>query len=533
MIPLRRFVAATLLFWLLAASWAWATPLGGSPDEPAHAIRAAAVATGQIITPAWEENPAYGAVVVPEAVATLASRTCFAFDPDVTPSCWTGPSPSERLVLTGTSAALNSPVYYALVGWPSQFASGDAEVYAMRLVSAFLCAALFGLAVAALPRSTGRSPWPLVGTVAAITPMTAFLAGSVNPNGVEALSALALLMTGHAVLRAVDAGRAPAAWEVGGAVVALVLLVNARSIGFLWAAIIITALLVHAGARTLAGALRSVTVRRGAVLAALPIGLSLLWLTALPDYDQSGTPTIGVSAPGAAARALLGSVELLTESVGLFGWMDTPAPAASVLGHGSVVAALVTLTIAAARRRSIVLPGMFFGAAIATPVVVQFVIADELGYIWQGRYTLAMVICAIAALGLACAPADRTLTPKRRSALVMLLLAVLAVSHIASGLVALRRYVTGTAAPWSDLLVSPTWQPPLGWPLALLALVLATLSAFVFAVRWCRAPTSAPTLSSAAAPPPAPNSTADLSDDRPNPRGAHDVDREPDIVGEA
>lgn len=63
--PKRLWAIAFALFFTLAASWSAATPLGGSPDEHAHFIRAAAVARGQIGGPE---------VMVPHMVAGIEGQ---------------------------------------------------------------------------------------------------------------------------------------------------------------------------------------------------------------------------------------------------------------------------------------------------------------------------------------------------------------------------------------------------------------------------------------------------------------------------
>src|SRR5256885_8445498 len=43
-----RWAAAALGYALLLVAWAFASPLGAAPDEPAHAVRAAAAGAGQL-----------------------------------------------------------------------------------------------------------------------------------------------------------------------------------------------------------------------------------------------------------------------------------------------------------------------------------------------------------------------------------------------------------------------------------------------------------------------------------------------------
>ena len=141
----RWGVLASAFFLLLAPMliWALASPLGSVPDEPSHAIRAAAVVRGEPVSQQWAEHPSLAIAEVPRYVAQLQDRTCFAFHPRLSAACVTLPAgdPNE-IVLTGTSAGNNGPLFYAIVGLPTLFLSGDVALYAMRFVNAILTAAL-------------------------------------------------------------------------------------------------------------------------------------------------------------------------------------------------------------------------------------------------------------------------------------------------------------------------------------------------------------------------------------------------------
>ena len=124
-------------------------------------IRAAAVVRAQIVTEPWPQFPAFGGVVVPEYVANTSQLTCFAFKPDVTPDCAPVGAVDDARVsptLIGTSAALNSPVYYYLVGRPTFVLSGEPALFAMRFLNAAIFGALMGSPSASFRRirSTGR-----------------------------------------------------------------------------------------------------------------------------------------------------------------------------------------------------------------------------------------------------------------------------------------------------------------------------------------------------------------------------------------
>lgn len=192
-----RWVLAFVVFTLLSWSWSLATPLFGSPDEPAHVIKAAAVARGQLLPPrgsgpvpvvrvpvVFEKSPAYPA--------------CFAFRPDTTADCsieFTGPA-SEAGV--GTPAGRYPPLYYALVGLPSRAFPSAVGVYLMRFVSGLVCAGFLAGAVTAAAAANRLRPL-VIGVAVATTPMVLFLSGMVNPNSLEIAAALCLWVCGLAL----------------------------------------------------------------------------------------------------------------------------------------------------------------------------------------------------------------------------------------------------------------------------------------------------------------------------------------------
>ncbi|WP_374945823.1 DUF2142 domain-containing protein, partial [Agreia sp.] len=74
------FVGAWIALFLLAAAWAISSPISSGPDEPAHFVKAASVARGQLVGP----QGTYGNEVdVPQYVQWTNARTCFVFHPAV------------------------------------------------------------------------------------------------------------------------------------------------------------------------------------------------------------------------------------------------------------------------------------------------------------------------------------------------------------------------------------------------------------------------------------------------------------------
>lgn len=177
---------------MASVAWAMATPMGASPDEPAHIVKAASVVRGQFIGDSTDQ-PAVTTVMVPEGLADSRAWACYAFQANQTAGCQPPFVSNDKLVPARTSAGMYNPVYYAVVGWPSVLTDNPrVAVYGMRTISAILSSFFFAVAMTAMlafrrPLIAGFA------TIAIITPMVLFLMGSVNPNALEISAGAALL----------------------------------------------------------------------------------------------------------------------------------------------------------------------------------------------------------------------------------------------------------------------------------------------------------------------------------------------------
>ena len=96
----------------------------------------------------------------------------------------------QDVVQIGSPAGTYPPLFDVVVGWTSRLFSPYRALYGMRLCSVLMCAALLASALASA-RSLGRTRVAVGGVVLAVTPMTLFLAGSINPNGLDIAAAIA------------------------------------------------------------------------------------------------------------------------------------------------------------------------------------------------------------------------------------------------------------------------------------------------------------------------------------------------------
>ncbi len=442
--------------------WALASPLGSVPDEPSHAIRAAAVVRGEISTAAWPENPSMASANVPAYVAHMHERTCYATRAEIPASCVAKVSGDpDVIVTTGTSAGANSPVYYAIVGWPTLLVSGDLALYSMRFVNAALCAGM--LALAFMQASLlARSRWIVLATAGALTPMVIYLAGSINPNALEASSATALFVTLTAAFR--DARTTRILWERSAiASLAVFLLVNTRSIALLWVLIALGAALALGRTHVVLPLFKRPASWVLLVFAGIASAAAFYWYatpqsTAPQSFDGTGT-----SAGTAFITVLLRTFDFTDGLVGIFGWLDTPSPTYSVIMWSAAIVAILVIALLWGARRARWLVVGLTGVLVLVPPITQAIVAPQIGFIWQGRYMLAVFMVLLIACGIALDDAHDAFLTGRLKAVVMIALTALAVGHVWSFVWALRRYAVGAGGSVKVMLTNPSWQPPLGW----------------------------------------------------------------------
>lgn len=391
--PRRLWAVSFVIFFALGAAWSVSTPIGASPDEHAHFIRAAAVARGQIdgrevmvphVVGGIEGDFAETGVQLPRWYQDLKDvNACYVFNPEKPASCAPALGHSQETTQVTTAAGRYNPAYYLAVGWPSLVVPGVPGLYLMRLMSALICAALVASAVLSAAEWRRRSV-PLLAVVVSATPMALFMFGVVNPSGPEIAAGILVWSTVLPVLMAPDPRlltRRLARLGIGA-----VVLINIRPLGVIWfAAALAAGLLLQERS-----ALRAVLRRRSAWLWGLctvaAVAGALLWQRAHPD--NSVIKVQGTLTPLLAARRTFdNSLVYFKQMVGFFGWLDAAPPAATVLVWCAVVVMLVLLALCFARvRDAVALLGATAGLVVI-PVAAQAAQSD-LGMVWQGRYLL-------------------------------------------------------------------------------------------------------------------------------------------------
>lgn len=460
--PLRVLLVAWLLFGSIGTLWSFASPLMSIPDEPAHTIKAAAVARGQFSGASTGVQGERLTVNVPGYVASLDDYKCFAHHPNLTPACAPPIDAEDRgWIPAQTSAGNYNPVYYGIVGIGSRGLSGEPALYAMRIISAWLVA-FFLAAIMCAASSLRHFHRPVIACAIALTPATFFLSGSVNPNGLEIAAAGAVFMGLCAVFERTARHR-----PIGNLLLAVVtlagsLLAHTRPLSLLWLAVAAVSAVLCFGARTF---FRTLAVR-GFQIAVLLVGLSSLfalwWVLSAKSFDSllAGAP---MPADQAAVAMLDKTVFFMVEYVGVLGWIDTMPPPAAVYAWVLGFGAMLFLAYTARPVRGRWVMALLTLVVIVVPAALQAGSSEKLGWIWQGRYTLAMVVTLILAAGVTTRFRRFRLTPWTRS-MVRWGLVLGGLAHFYVFMEGLRRYTIGVMdhINWTEMF-QPEWQPPGGW----------------------------------------------------------------------
>ncbi|UAJ80566.1 DUF2142 domain-containing protein [Leifsonia sp. ZF2019] len=496
--PVRVFWIAFALFAALAGCWALATPVLSVPDENAHVVKAVAQVHGELI---GHRVPDQRQLVMdlPQGYAYTQQVLCFAFHPAQSGDCGAELGDAGGSVEVATWVSAYNPLYYYVVGWPSLFIDGNAGVYAMRIVSGLVGALFFAWAAQAAI-ATVRARWMPAALLFGALPMVVYLTGAVNPNGFEALSAFALAMALLRLLEHHDPGypvpllSRRSLWIV--VTVSSIALANARALGPLWLVVVVGLCLFAVGWT----AVKNLFVARSSWLwlALIAAGglFSLLWTlgggSLSGQAEKSDAPLVGAGFLPAAAYMVRMIPTFAVQTLGYFGWFDTPLPGYALWPAVAAVTLLVVLAFVTARRREVLTLAVTGAVVVLLPIVVQAYSARQTGIIWQGRYGLFLYLTAfaIAAWALSRRGGERVdfLAPRITWTMSALLWVFVNLSFV----LVLRRYVTGLDVPIGGLFKDPQWQPPLGWFVlaALYALVSAALMAYLARLSQRAAPTA-------------------------------------------
>ncbi len=465
-----RWGYPALLFTALVAllfTWAVATPLFASPDEPAHLYKAYGTAHGQLL---GDVEPGFESTIrlfdAPAEMGTPDLRCYFGF-PERSAACAVG---SDGKALS--TAALYPPPWYAAVGIPPRLIGQSTSQRAYRMTAAALCAAIIAIAFESARRTRSRHLSPLL--FIGLTPMTLFLAGSVNPNAFE----IAVFLLIWVLCMHHGSARAPTLRTgvlIGSLVGAVLISRFASAISVACGVVVIAALLGVDHIRRVA----SKRFLAGAIGCSIFAVTLLMWWAAYADVtvvDRRVASDIGmVEAARQTARSLPGLAE---QMIGVLGWLDTMLPPAVYWLFGLFTALIVAGVVLARDRRLTIATALTFAGLLASPIVVNMISAATAGLIWQGRYSLPL-FALLGPLGMLAwqQVIDRRplATPRLATSLRFTACGLFAIAEVVGFWQMLRRFTVG--AHGKIWLTDPLpWRPAVA-PMVLIAgnIVLVTL----------------------------------------------------------
>ncbi|MEI6402996.1 MAG: DUF2142 domain-containing protein [Actinomycetota bacterium] len=470
----------------LFGTWAVAMPLFTSPDEPAHLFKAYASAHGELVGDAVEGfSPNIRLFDLPPELY-VTNLNCYFGKPDVPASCATEPDG-----LPMSSAAVYPPFWYAAVGIPPRVVQHDTSQRTYRMVAAALCAAAIAAAFVVARRSQAGHLTPLL--LIGFTPMTMFLAGTVNPNAFE----VALFVFLWTLCLHLDHPRAHAAFGgvLVGATLAIALL--SRFASAIWAVVGLLVVIALIGTQ----GIRRFVNRRflGAAAACIAPALALLaWWTsyARVQVDEAvGATSMSVAdIVTTTARRL---PELAQQMIGVLGWLDTDLPWIVYALFVMFTLVVVVGVVRSGNRRLQLATAVVAVALVATPLAINAFAGSRAGLIWQGRYSLPL-FAALGPIGMLAwhrvisdSP-DPHLPARTATLLRWGACTVFAVAEVAGFWQALRRFTVGADGTWW-LAGELPWRPAVA-PLLLIALNIVLVAAMCALMlnRTQRAPATVP-----------------------------------------
>jgi Predicted membrane protein (DUF2142) len=504
--PLRRSAGWLLLAvygLLLSLAWLLASPVGASPDEPAHIDYAWGTVTGQTVGGEHLVTMADGRtatlVQVPRKLLQYPAPDCYAFYQAIpVTQCSANPADNMHVVTQASYMSRYPPLFYGIEGIALQAAtavdlSGPVVLYGARLVAALLSLLAVGYGLFLLSRRFPDSI-VLLATLLALPATTWFLAASVNPNGREVAAAF-LLAAAVLSVRVDHASGIRSFAAVFAVPLGTLLLAWTRPLSWVWASLILGLLLVPTSQSDGLSWSRRLPARRlGAVAfsaTALILASSTAWFGYALRLRSSGLGTTpadwaGLNPVGRVIVLLLHTGRIVSEQVGDFGWLDTPLPTVALLAWVSVVGMAAAIWVVS---RSTLVPQWPVDAVLVLGYLAALLDEYRGGWGWQGRYLLPVTaaVCVFAVPGLM--NGLKQMAALRR--LVPWMMVVLMAVNALSVVWFLFRNVYGVR-DWQRRLPlallpsrTPFWTPPLGQGivLALAGMALACGVVAVWALR--------------------------------------------------
>jgi len=468
----RPLVSITLAFFLVIGVWSQLTPLFAAPDEPAGYIRGAALVRGKFvgIDIAASQTTSYWStyVDIPQqfGVAQLVPW-CFVGKPD-TPAC---SQPLEKLTPVEqprTDMGRYPPVGYFASGLGSLLGAIDFSVRLGRLINAAVCSFLIALGCINI-LSNRRS---IIVILAAVTPGVIFFSSVISSSAIEISSAICLWCSFTTLLSATKILR----FTLSSVAISSSLLTLARPIGVVNVAIIVgISLITQANLKeSIARIISSWRIIFATIISLLAM---VTWYSKIYSYHLGERVVTDPSNPTfrqIIEQSLNDTSAKIGESIGNFGWLDTPTPVFVVWFFVALFAVIIAQNwnqVTKANRNAVVC------LALLIPFLMIFINRNTQNllrtYGVQGRYLTPLIAGIPIIIG-------AIWVPQKKSA--KLIVCGWTVAVFATAINVLRRYSVGIKPQnFFEMFSNPMWQPPLGVLGTMLALAAAlTVFSIIF-----------------------------------------------------
>lgn len=413
-------------------------------DEFDHVYKAAAVARGQWTSSGEPEHGRGWLVTIPGDIVAAASAVCNSYDYTGHDNCHPAEVLAGGQVRVATAAARYNPVYYLVVGTIARPFHGDAADYAMRVVTALLCALMLAWA-AAIVAGWATTRWPLLVFSLGCTPVLVYSTAIASPNGIT-YSGAALLwaaVAGLVTCRPGASRRFALPVTVGA-----VAMVTTHTTGIMWVALILAVAALLRPAREWWDIV--LQDRRTWVAATLVVCLvtvlCLLWIVLLRTNAPGEVQDLDPLTPG--DYVTMNALWLL-QAVAVFPTLNEPPPTVVYALWGVPLFVMITASIRRGTRRQRVATLGAFALLVVVPTALTTLSYTRLGVAWQGRYSLPLWLGVSSIAGLALSPSVRE--PRRST--VHLLYAMMASAVAVSTVhVGLHETAHGAADPAAALI---------------------------------------------------------------------------------
>jgi hypothetical protein len=466
-----------------------------APDEPSHAVKAAAVARGDFSTSFENVNAGFGFIVpnteamVPSAYVRLTDLArCYQNARGSTVPCAEASAVREDgpIVAGTTYVGAYQPLYYAIVGWPSRLLSVDHALYVMRAVAALVSAALLASGLASAV-AAGRRHLLVVVAAVGITPMVVFLTASINPNGLEIAAAFCVWLATLDLVTSTHAASTRLLARVGASGVVLAW---CRPLSPAFLVVIVAAVLLMAADRSGLRALwrdRRVRILVTVLVAAaassaiyVMVNQSLTAVITHPPADPPSHLTLARMSFGLTGTHI-------EQMIGLLGWISFTTPRlprwlVDAWEFAAIGTAAIAFVVGSGRQRFVL--AAVVSAVVALPVVTETLAGAKEGISWQGRYALPLALGVPILTGWAIDTSSATPRVATRWGATLLAVALAAGWVVAQASV-IAQAADGDGAPWTSAFRVETWAGPIGPRLLLGAGTAAALTVAAWLVFLC------------------------------------------------